>query len=129
MSEPDETAVSPYERHRALVRQVDRKFSGAYGIGGGVALLSTVGTFLVLRFVVGMTGLLPWLLAVTALLVSMFVLRIIVRARRKSLLAELDGYCELNGLDRDALRNYYAADATYPYFISLFDDPSDRSAT
>lgn len=125
----DAALAAPLEQHRALVRQVDRKFSAVYGIGGASALAATVTTFVVLRFVVGMTGVLPWLLAVTALLLSMFGLRLAVRRRKQSLRTQVEGYYSLNGLDREAMRDYYAADGMYPYFVSLFDDRSpDRNA-
>lgn len=116
-----------FERHRALVRETDKRFATVYG-AGGAAVLGVGAAVLVVAWVLGALGtILPWVLAITAVLVALAVLRGIVNRQRSTLREQVRGYCELNGLDWHGLRDYYESEGLYPYFLSLFSDPKSRT--
>jgi len=120
-SNQDVDELPTFERHRALVRETDKKFATIYG-AGGAGVIGAASVVLVVFWLFGaLASLLPWVLAVTVGLVSVFALRGIVNAQRRRLRASIESYCELNAIDLGALRDYYAADGIYPYFESLFD--------
>ena len=90
-------------------------------LGAGALVLTIAG-------ILGALGtLLPWVLAVTVVLVSLFVLRKFVNGRRAVLQSQVRAYCEFNELDSESLRAYYEAEGIYPYFLSLFPGPEPRS--
>jgi hypothetical protein len=131
LTEPDEIPAADadrFERHRALVRETDRRFATVYG-AGGAAVLGTGAAVLVIAFAFGALGtVLPWVLAVTVVLIALFVLRVFVNKRREALKAQVTLYCEVNDLDWRAIRDYYEGEGIYPYFVSLFDDRTPRAS-
>lgn len=107
------------EQHRTLVRETDKAFSNIYGYGGA-AVLAVFGVVELIGWLLGF----PWMtlpLAATALLVSLFVLRTFVNRRREEYRRRVQSYCELNDVDPESLKEYYAADGIYPYFVALFE--------
>ncbi len=122
MSESDDNPVADptrYERHRALVRETDREFATVYGVGGA-AVLGAAALVLVIGWAAGAIGsALPWVLAVTAALLALFVLRQIVERRRQALASRISEYCEVNQLDTAALVQYFQQEDIYPYFVAL----------
>ncbi len=107
------------EQHRTLVRETDKAFSNIYGYGGG-AVLAVFGVVELIGWLIGF----PWLalpVAATMFLVALFVLRSFVNRKRQEYRERVEGYCELNDVDPEALAQYYAEDGIYPYFVSLFE--------
>lgn len=108
------------ERHRAFVRETDKAFSTSYGVGGA-AVLGAGAIVIVIGWLFGALGYAAvWVVAVTSSLGSLWVLRTYIRGRRHVLQERLQQYCEVNDLDPEQLRDYYANEGIYPYFLSLF---------
>ena len=110
------------ERHRALVRETDRRFATVYGAGGASVLVAGVAVLVIAAALGAIWTFLPWILSVTVVLMALFVLRSVVNHRREALRTQVHQYCELNGLDWQALRDYYESDGLYPYFSALFTE-------
>ena len=110
------------ERHRPLVRELNRSLSAAYGYGGGAVLL-VVGVVVAVGWALGgLLSLSTWFFAITIGLIGLFVLSAVLRRRRARMRSRFEDYCRLNGLSEPALREYFLRDGTYPYFAALFDD-------
>ena len=113
--------LSAYERHRAIVRETDKRFSSLYGYGGGVVLVTTAVVVAVVAWLGGgIWTALPWVLAVTVFFIALFALNLFVRRRRRELRESVEDYCRINDIDLGGLREYYAQDGIYPYFEDLF---------
>ena len=113
--------LSVYERHRPIVRETDKSFSRVYGFGGAAVLLAGAAV-LVVAWVAGILWhLATFVIAVTLILVGLFVLRGVVNRKRKELRESVESYCQLNDIDLAQLREHYAAEGIYPYFDALFE--------
>ena len=121
-AEADSPDDSPWERHRALARETDRRFARVYGAGGAGVLAAGALTWAIVPSLDGVAAVLPYVLGLTAMLVSLFVLRVVVNRQRRALRAEVEAYCEVNDLDWKSMRDYYDADGVYSYFVALFTD-------
>lgn len=122
--------LSALERHRPLVRETDKSFSRVYGFGGA-AVLGAGALALIVAWVAGILWhLATFVIAVTLILVGLFVLRGVVNRKRDELRKGVESYCELNAVDLAELRRHAAAEGIYPYFEALFETPPspDRGA-
>ena len=115
------------ERHRAIVRETDKQFSMTYGAGGATVLFAGLSVLTVAWWLNALSSLIPWVLSVTVVLVSLFVLNAVVRKRRTALRARIIQYCEVNEIDSDALRAYYEKDGIYPYFLAVLSSDEARA--
>lgn len=98
-----------------------------YG-AGGAAVLGTGAAVLVVAWLIGALGsLIPWVLACTVVLISLFFLNVVVKKRRAALRARITHYCEVNEIDCDALRDYYEKDGIYPYFLAVLSSDEARA--
>lgn len=112
--------IAPYEKHRPLVRDTDKKLSRTYGFGGG-AVLAAGGLVFVIAWVAGIgPHLATFVVAVTVVLMGLFVLRGFVNRQRDALRRSVESYCELNDIDIDKLRKFAEHERIYPYFEALF---------
>lgn len=129
MSEAEEqpAEVERYERHRAMVRETDKRFATVYG-AGGAAVLGCGAAVIVIAWAFGALGtVLPWVLAPTVVLIALFALRVFVNRQRSTLWSQVMLYCEVNELDSGQLRDYYQREDLYPYFCALFNDQQLRA--
>ena len=109
------------EEHRAFVREMNDKFSVVYGYGGA-AVMAVAGSVLLIGWNLGLLWTpLIWILAVTAFLVGLFVLRLFVRRRAKRLADQVRQYCEINEITVDQLRERWGDQHRYPYFTAIFE--------
>ena len=119
--ESEEIAVGTAEVHRAFAREIDRNFSLTYGFGGGFVLIVMV-TIVIVGFFMGLIGSpATWMIALTAGLVALFVVRSRINKKRSKLRVQVEQYCEINGLNVESLRTHFAAENLYPYFGALFE--------
>ena len=119
--QPGDDSLAPAEEHRAFVREMNNAFSSVYGYGGA-AVMAIAGSVLLVGWNLGqLTTPLIWLIAVSTFLVGLFVLRIFVRRRAKSLRERIRQYCDINDLSVDELRERWADDEAYPYFEAIFE--------
>lgn len=115
--------LAVYERHRAIVRETDKRFSSMYGYGGAAVLAVSAAVVAAVAWLSGgLWTALPWVLAFTVALISLFALSVVVRRRRAKLRESIEKYCKINEIEVSALREYYARDGIYPYFDDLFAD-------
>lgn len=117
----DEQPAGESDSHRGFVREMNSAFATVYGVGG-VGVIATTLAVVLAAYQFGQLGSpLVWIAAVVVFLVSLFVLRIIVRRRALGLLEKIGQYCQVNDLTVDQLRERYASDKLYPYFASIFE--------
>jgi uncharacterized membrane protein len=109
------------ERHRPLIREVDRSLGTTYGYGGGAILLVVVGVVIGGWWTVGLASAVTWLAAITVALVGLFVVRAIVRRRARRLYERVQAYCRANDIDVDELRAHYRSEEFYDFFEALFE--------
>lgn len=118
---PAQGAQQQFEAHRQFVREMNSNFATVYGYGGA-AVLAVAASVLLVAWNLGVLWTpLPWIGAVTAFLVGLFVLRLFVRRRAQKLLDNIRQYCEINDLTVEELRERFADDELYPYFESIFE--------
>lgn len=128
--EPVPAPAPDEERHRPLIREINRSLSASYGYGGGAVLLVTALVVAIGAALGGLLSLSTWFFAITIALLSLFVLSAVLRRRRAAMRGRFEDYCRLNGLSDEALREYFVGDGTYPYFDALFEAAgSGRSAS
>ena len=123
---PDQIRGEALDDHRPFVRELDRKFSTVYGVGGAAVLgsgLAVIG-FAWWRNLLGEPNI--WALAVTVVLVSLFVLRLFVRRRAERYLSSIREYCRANDVDPQQLREHFDEGERYPYFQSVFETVERR---
>ena len=108
------------DRHRAFVREVDRKFAQTYGYGG-MSILLLVATY---GYAVWQMQLYdrfwPYVVGVTGVLIALGILSSVVRRVKLRYRARIDAYCGANGLSPEILREYFEGENMYPYFAALF---------
>lgn len=114
--------LAPQERHRAIVRDTDKRFSGLYGYGGAAVLGAGLAVLVLFWMTTGLGHLTPWVLAFTTVLVGLGFLSRLVRRKRASLKASVEAYCKLNEINVDDLVRYYSDDGIYSYFVALFEE-------
>ena len=116
------------EAHRGFVREMHDRLNRTYGIGGSVVLVA----FVALCVAAVLTGwwnrLTLWVPGLTGVLIVLYVARGRIYARRDRMRQQVIDYCEANELSVDTLLTYYEADATYPFFLTIFEDPADQLA-
>ncbi len=108
------------DRHRAFVREVDRKFSQTYGYGGMSILLLIGGYAYVIWQMNLYTHFWPYVVGVTGVLIALGVLSSVVRRVKLRYRARIDAYCDANELSPETLREYFEGENMYPYFAALF---------
>lgn len=97
------------EAHRAIARELHLSAQRAYTFGGGSALLA-VGALLLLAIWMGQaTTPLPYVASVMVFFVTLFFARRAIHAHLDRLVARLQGYCQSNDIEFDALIRYFAA--------------------
>jgi hypothetical protein len=108
------------DAHRGFVREMNKSFSSVYGYGGMAVIAASAAVPLV-GWQLGVLGSpVTWSLAVVALLVGLFVVRIFVRRRAQRLRDRIRKYCEINDISAEALRERFGEDSLYPFFASIF---------
>ncbi len=119
--ESAEIALDSVELHRAFAREIDRSFSMTYGLGGGFVLMVMV-TIVIIALIIGLiSSPATWMIALTAGLVALFVVRSRINKKRSKLRVQVEQYCAINDLNVESLRTHFAAENLYPYFSALFE--------
>jgi uncharacterized membrane protein len=121
---PPSEATTPeeeMEKHRPLIREVDRSLGTTYGYGGGAVLLAVAAVVLGGWWTVGLTSAITWLSAITVALVGLLVVRGIVRRRARRLYKRVQAYCQANDIDVERLRSHYRGEDFYDFFEALFE--------
>ena len=114
------------ERHRNVIRVLDRRAARAFGLGGGATLL--VG----LLVLVGgwWAGGIGWgalvLFALTAALVTLWLARQLIRRHEREVRRDALAFLEANALDPRRVRDYFAGEGSYEFFVALLDESKPR---
>lgn len=119
--ETEDMSADSAELHRAFAREIDRDFSLTYGLGGGFVLVVMVAIVIGAFFIDLLGSPATWMIALTAGLVALFVVRSRINKKRSKLRVQVEQYCEINGLSVESLRTHFAAENLYPYFGALFE--------
>lgn len=108
------------DRHRAFVREIDRKFAQAYGYGGmSILLLVAVYGYGIWHLDL-YTRFWPYVVGVTVVLLALGILSSVIRRVKRRFRARIDAYCQANGLLAETLLEYFEAENMYPYFAAVF---------
>lgn len=114
----DDAAI---EQHRAIVRQLDKSFASVYGFGGMAVIAFAAIPVVAAWFRGWLTSFGTWIVAITFGLIGLYLLRSVVRRRRRALRKRFESYCEVNDIDPEAVAAHFEEADTFPYFVSLFE--------
>ena len=118
MTKPDDDA-SPLEAHRAIARELHLAAQRAYALGGALALAAPVVVLALAWWAGQLLTPLPYLAALTACLVTLFFARRAINAHLHRLRARLQGYCQSNAVESEALIHHFARHQHYAMLEAL----------
>lgn len=108
------------EEHRAFVREVNDSLASYYGFGGALVLLGA-GVLLGVAWIQGiLANLATWMVCITIVLVELYVLRVVVNRKKRSLVVRVNEYCRANNIDVETFTVYYQSTDMFPFFSDLF---------
>ena len=121
-----EVEMREAEAHRGFVREMDQTLGKAYGMGGA-AVVAVLMMVVVAGWFFGLlTQLILWVPGVTAALLTLYLARRGIYARRDRLRERVERYCEANELPPRVLREYYTAEDLYPFFAAIYEETPRR---
>jgi hypothetical protein len=110
-----------FEEHREFVRDVDKRFSTLYGGCGALLLAGFFMSLIGFAYIWGWLTITPWVLAVTLVIVGLFVLRYMVHSYADFLYEEVEAYCSEHDISTRGLREAFDEQGRLQYFHSVFE--------